>query len=62
MDSSKVVLEHPFVTRIKSRTLPTDSPMLTLKDKEQPLQGRLTKKLCFNEYTQSLSAPTNTLS
>lgn len=54
MNTHKTVLEHPFVTRIKSRTLPVDSPMLTLKDKEQPLQGIITKKLCFNEYTQSL--------
>lgn len=54
MDIKQTTIEHPFVTRMKNRSLPFDSPMLTLKDKEQPSQGSLKKKLCFDDYANSL--------
>lgn len=50
MDTIKVVLEHPFVTRAKKPRAWKDSPMVTSKDDEQPSQGYLMKRSSFQDY------------
>lgn len=51
MESSKNVLEHPYVTRVKIMLNPViNSPVLTIKDAYQPSQGSLIKDVAFTDY------------
>lgn len=52
MDNQQKVLEHPFVTRVKTVKLPTNSPTLTIRDYYQPSQGYIFERLTFEDYAK----------
>lgn len=54
MENTKVLFEHPLITKMKLRNLPANSPAITVKDKEQPNQGYIARKLSFKEFVQTL--------
>lgn len=50
MENNQIVMEHPYVTRIKAAKPCVNSPTVTIRDVYQPAQGYIYEKLGFDEY------------
>ena len=58
METGRLKIEHPFVTRAKCRINPSHSPAIRIKDPTQPWQGTISRATKIfkspSEFTNSI--------